>query len=63
MSRKKGTEQCLWVSATTAILSIVVVDYHLGFASGLFFVACTSFALAIGSKVGISPFPRDRRDI
>ena len=63
MSREKGTEGCLWVSATTAILSLVVAGYHLGFSTGFFYVACVSFALAIGSKVGIFPFPRDRRDI
>ena len=67
MSRKKGTEKgtegCLWVSATTAILSFVVRDYHHGFSAGFLYVACVSFALAIGFKVGIFPFPRDRRDI
>ena len=63
MSRKKGTEECLWVSATTAILSIFVADYHNGFAAGLLYVAWVFFALAIGFKVGIFPFPRDSRDI
>ena len=63
MSQKKGVEQCLWGSATTAILSIVVADYYPGFSAGLLYVACVAFALAIGSKVGIFPFPRDKRDI
>ena len=61
--RKKGMEGCLWVSATSAILSFAVADYHNGLSGGFIYIACVFFALAIGFKVGIFPFPRDRRDI
>ena len=61
--RKKGLEQSLWVSATAAILSIIVANYHSGLSGALFVVAFFSFIIAIGLKaVLLFPLPGDQLD-